>query len=64
VRDIIKKAVEVLKAHLSEDEIIELSEELDSSIEDSLLEAIDEYLFQIRPDLFASPYDGKVERAE
>lgn len=53
--DIVEKAIEVLKAGLSEDELVELSEFLDGDPGCQLLEKLDEHLIVVRPDLFTTP---------
>jgi hypothetical protein len=53
--DIVVKAVETLKTHLSEDELVELSELLDGDPGNPILEKLDEHLMVVRPDLFVTP---------
>lgn len=58
VPDVLDKALAVWLEHLTEDELVELSEFLDGDPRHSLLLKLDEHLAKVRPELFADPNEG------
>lgn len=63
-QDILDKALAVWLEHLTEDELVELSERLDGELGHPLLDKLDEYLAKVRPELFADPNEGLVTKEE
>lgn len=51
--DVLDRALAVWLKHLTEDELVELSERLDGEPGHPLLYKLDEYLAKVRPELFA-----------
>lgn len=56
--DVLDRALAVWLKHLTEDELVELSERLDGEPGHPLLYKLDEYLAKVRPELFADPLEG------
>lgn len=61
--DIIEKTIETLKENFSEEELIELSDRLDGDPGYPILEALNEHLSKVRPDLYCSLEDFLKENA-
>ncbi len=62
--DILDRALAVWLEHLTEDELVELSERLDGDPGHDLLDRLDDFLTTVRPDLFVDPLEGVATKAE
>ncbi|GMV17976.1 MAG: hypothetical protein AMXMBFR56_62000 [Polyangiaceae bacterium] len=62
--DVLDKALAVWLKHLTEDELVELSERLDGEPGHPLLDKLDEHLAKVRPELFVDPNEGFVTKEE
>jgi hypothetical protein len=62
--DILDRAFAVWLEHLTEEELVELSERLDGEPGHVLLLKLDEHLITVRPDLYANPLEGVATELE
>lgn len=56
--DILDKALAVWLKHMTEDELVELSQRLDGEPGHPLLDKLDEHLMKVRPEMFVGVSEG------